>query len=288
MARFSAAVAAFLPFLAFQAAAQPLVGTEWLKAHLNDPHVVVLDIRPPSEYAAGHIHGAIAADYETGGWRVKQADGAGGALPPTDQIAATIAGYGVGDDTLAVIVGNDFAAEARIYWTFKVLGHAGVSILDGGHKAWATTGKAIDAAHVTPKTAHFTPRYDADLRAGISDVEDAVATGRQTLLDARNPAQWSGVSKSPAVKSFGHLPGAVQIDQADALTPDGTALKPKAELAALFGHLGDKPVTAYCNTGHLAATDWFVLSEVLHHPRTRLYDASMSQWTADPSRPVVR
>ena len=68
--------------------------------------------------------------------------------------------------------------------------------------------------------------------------------------------------------------------------PDGR-LKPRAELETLFAKIGREPVTTYCNSGHLAATDWFVLSEILGHPDVKLYDGSMSQWTADASRPVT-
>jgi 3-mercaptopyruvate sulfurtransferase SseA len=75
------------------AVAQPLVTSDWLKTHLADPHVVLLDIRPGEQHAAGHIRSAVSADFDTAGWRVKQSDGAGGALPPIDQIAATIAGW---------------------------------------------------------------------------------------------------------------------------------------------------------------------------------------------------
>ncbi|MEZ5825833.1 MAG: rhodanese-like domain-containing protein [Geminicoccaceae bacterium] len=45
-------------------------------------------------------------------------------------------------------------------------------------------------------------------------------------------------------------------------------------------------VISYCNTGHWAATNWFILSEVLGYHKVRLYDASMTSWTADPSRPL--
>ena len=48
----------------------------------------------------------------------------------------------------------------------------------------------------------------------------------------------------------------------------------------------DAPVVSYCNTGHLAAANWFVLSEVLGRRDVTLYDGSMSEWTADPGRPV--
>ena len=43
----------------------------------------------------------------------------------------------------------------------------------------------------------------------------------------------------------------------------------------------------YCNTGHWAAIDWFVLSEVLGRKNTRLYAGSMAEWSHDPSRPIA-
>jgi thiosulfate/3-mercaptopyruvate sulfurtransferase len=46
------------------------------------------------------------------------------------------------------------------------------------------------------------------------------------------------------------------------------------------------PAVSYCNTGHLASTDWFVLHEVLGKTDTRLYAGSMTEWTPDPARPV--
>jgi thiosulfate/3-mercaptopyruvate sulfurtransferase len=63
-------------------------------------------------------------------------------------------------------------------------------------------------------------------------------------------------------------------------------LKPKAELEKLFGAIAQKPVINYCNTGHQAATNWFVLSELLGRHGISLYDGSMSEWTEEPSRPV--
>ena len=79
----------------------------------------------------------------------------------------------------------------------------------------------------------------------------------------------------------------MSLDQAAALTADGR-LKSRNELALLFAPAGTRPAIVYCNAGYLSATDWFVLSEVLHRPDTKLYDGSMSEWTADPARPVER
>jgi thiosulfate/3-mercaptopyruvate sulfurtransferase len=265
-------------------AAEPLVQASWLAGQLANPHVAVLDIRPAGEYLAGHIPGAVSADYRATGWTAPSPSGAAGALPPVDRIAAAIGRLGVGDADTAVIVGDDFAGAARVYWTFKVLGHAQVALLDGGWKAW--TG-AVDTGPAVRKPVAFTPHYDPALRAQLPEVAAAVANGHPPLVDARPLSQWSGAAQSPVVRAAGHIPGAVSIDQNGTRTADGR-LKSIVALEAVFAPVGDKPAIVYCNTGHAAAADWFVLTEVLHRPGTKLYDGSMSEWTAEPSRAVVR
>ena len=265
-------------------AAEPLVSAEWLATQLGKPHVVVLDLRPAAAYAQGHVPGAVSADFATTGWLARTPGGAAGALPPVERIAASIGGLGVGNDDQAVIVADAFPAAARVYWTFKVLGHADVSILDGGWRGWSGPVEQTPAAR---PPATFTAQYSDALRAELPEVTAAVSSGGAALVDARPAPQWSGAVRSPIVREGGHLPGAVSLDQAGALTADGR-LRPRDELAALFAPALSKPAIVYCNAGYLSATDWFVLSEVLHRRDAKLYDGSMSEWTADPSRPVER
>jgi thiosulfate/3-mercaptopyruvate sulfurtransferase len=265
-------------------AAEPLVEKAWLEARLGDPHVVVLDLRPADAYSAGHIPGAVSAAYGTTEWTVPGPNGAARALPPVPRVAATIGALGVGDADTVVIVADSFPGAARAYWTFKVLGHNEVSILDGGAQAW---NGALDAVTATRPAAVFTPHYMPALRAELPEVSRAASDGSAVLVDARPLPQWNGTFKLPFVRGAGHIPGAVPVDQAQALMPDGR-LKPRAALAGMFAPVGDKPAIAYCNSGLLGATDWFVMSEILHRPGSKLYDGSMSEWTADPNRPVVR
>ena len=53
-----------------------------------------------------------------------------------------------------------------------------------------------------------------------------------------------------------------------------------------MGISSQQPTIAYCNTGHLASGAWFVMSEMVGNPNTRLYDGSMHQWTLE-KRPTV-
>src|SRR5579871_1580414 len=44
-------------------AAQPLVSAAWLKEHLREKGLLVIDIRPKQEFEAGHIPGAVNGEY---------------------------------------------------------------------------------------------------------------------------------------------------------------------------------------------------------------------------------
>jgi thiosulfate/3-mercaptopyruvate sulfurtransferase len=277
--------------------ASPLVPVAWLDAHLTDPHVKVVDIRSTESggrpaFEAGHIPGAIHSDYAADGWRIAHA-GAGGLLPEPASLAGLLGGLGITPVHHVVVVSaglaaSDFSAAARVYWTLKVAGHGRVSILDGGYAAWSAAGRPVETGSSAPASGEPYPvRIDGSLRARTADVREAIARGGTTLLDGRSQAQFEGREKSPQAARPGRLPGAAHLDHGEAFEPGTGRLRPAAELEQLFGSLPPGPVVSYCNTGHLASANWFVLSEVLGRPRVSLYDGSMSEWTQDPARPVA-
>jgi thiosulfate/3-mercaptopyruvate sulfurtransferase len=278
-------------------AVSPLVSTEWLRDHLVDPALLVVDIRSTESggqeaFAARHIPGSIHSDYATDGWRIAEG-GAGGLLPSASHLSVLLSRFGMKPEHHVVIVSAgdaaaDFSAAARVYWTLKVIGHSQVSILDGGFKAWRESGGPEETGVSAPTAGPLYPvRLTGSLRAEIQAVEKVVAHGDLTLVDGRSQAQFDGREKSPQVVRAGHLPGALHLDHSKAIQPGAGRLRPVKELEQLFEQIPQGPVVSYCNTGHLASTNWFVLSEVLKRPDVRLYDGSMSEWTQDPGRPVA-
>jgi thiosulfate/3-mercaptopyruvate sulfurtransferase len=285
------------------ASATPLVEAPWLRAHLGQTGLFVLDIRDAGDgkatasYADGHVPGSVSAGFATAGWRI-EIDGVPGMTPPKAALERLIGGLGIANDSDVVIVSsggsdvNDLAAAARVYWTLKYAGHDAVSILDGGWRVWTADPAypvATGPSHPTPVT--FTATLRPELLAETSEVA-AIVDGRNAgvLIDARPESQYVGTVKSPADRVPGHLPGAVSAPEATFFDSAQGKLKPPAELAALVPastRAGDAPVISYCNTGHMASTDWFMLHEVLGQQNVKLYDGSMSAWTKDPSRPVA-
>ncbi len=279
------------------AGAEPLVSPQWLKEHHGAPDLVVLDIRSALDgggaeaYARGHIPGAVHSDYDKGGWRVTR-DGVPFMLPDVARLEALVGDLGIDEDSHVVVVPAgvhvlDFGAAARVYWTLKAAGHSRVSILDGGYAAWkADPSNPIGTGVNRPTPKIFTVALERSLIAPVEEVERLSKAGGATLLDARPAPFFAGKVKAPAAKAYGHIPGAVNLDSAVFYDQSSNRLRPVPELAEIAGPLPNGPVVSYCNTGHWAATNWFVLSEVLGRKDVKLYYGSMVEWTADARRPI--
>jgi thiosulfate/3-mercaptopyruvate sulfurtransferase len=278
---------------------EPLVAPEWLAQRFGDRTLLIVDIRSVVDggtraaYEAAHIPGAIHTDYAKDGWRATKGMAAG-LLPERTALAALLGGIGLTPDRHAIIVSagtsvGDFSAAARVYWTLKIAGHDKVSVLAGGMVGWRRDpARPIESGPGSAAT--LAPPYplklNGALRAELDAVEAAVDNHSAVLLDSRAINFFEGRGKSPQVARPGRLPGAALLDHAAAFDAAAASLKPKAELEQLFASVPSKPVINYCNAGHQAATNWFVLSEVLRRPNVSLYDGSLSEWAEEPSRPV--
>lgn len=291
------AIALAQPALAAPAVT-PLVTTEWLANHIERQDVVILDIRSPfaksgkDDYLKGHIPGAVWSEYP-GYWRTDRGSVVG-VLPSVEKLEAALSEIGVSEDKAVIIVpaggdSSEFGAAARIYWTFKYLGHDAVAILDGGHKAWTAEKRPLETGNVTPVGDMFIAEPRDDYLVQTSDVAKRLDTSA-ILVDGRPADQFAGKDKHSKATRFGRIPGALGLDQAGFYNDAAGKLKPQAEIAALVPEtLADKSVeiVSYCNTGHWAATNWFVLHEVLGYENVSLYDESMVGWSQDGSLPMA-
>lgn len=282
------------------AASLPLQSADWLNGHLGHPDLLVLDIRSVIDggglqaYERAHIPGACYSDYTKDGWRATSGK-ATGLLPEAAALQRLFARFGLRPEHYVVVVSagvgaGDFSAAARVYWTLKVAGHRRVSILDGGMAAWQSdVSRPLEAG--PPRRPADAPAYPlgsaAPLRSDLAAVEQAVARRNAVLLDSRALSFFEGQDKSPQALRPGRLPGAMHLDHVAAFDPQTRQLRPLAELRALFAPASGRPVVHYCNTGHQAATTWFILSELLEQPGNTLYDGSMSEWTESPERPTA-
>ncbi|MDZ7851120.1 MAG: sulfurtransferase [Halomonas sp.] len=279
----------------------PLVDAEWLEGQLGSDDLVVLDVRSAIDdggdresFEAARIPSSRYSSYTDAGWRESR-DGVAGLMPDVEDLETLIGGLGIDNDDTVVVVPagtgpTDFGSAARIYWTFKALGHDEVTILNGGFTGWEQQGFEIASGSASdPETVDFSATLQEQLLATTEEVEAAREAGEQ-LVDARPPAFYRGENQSPAARVPGTIPASVNLPHDGSLEAREGAyyLQPDSLMARIneleLDH--DAPTVAFCNTGHWAASGWFQLSEIGGLDNVTMYDGSMAAWTRDDERPV--
>jgi thiosulfate/3-mercaptopyruvate sulfurtransferase len=270
------------------------VSAEELQGELGDPRLRILDATveldfppdggPPTitsgraGYDAGHVPGAGFADLITD----LSAPGSGlpFTVPSEERFAAAIAALGVGDDSRVVAYDQGATAWAtRLWWLLRYFGFEDVRVLDGGLPAWEAAGGELSTEPASyPPAASFTARARPELLASTEDVLEATRDGATCVVNALDENTYRA----------GRIPGTAHLAAGSLLDPGTGRVRPVEELrrtiAAVVPADGPSPI-AYCGGGIAATLDVFALA-LAGRDDARLYDDSMTGWTADPARPV--
>ena len=266
-------------------AAQPLLTPAQLQPLLAAGAVRVVDVREAPAYALQHLPGAVSAPY--GLWRGPAENP--GVTPALPALTALVQQLGLTPQTHAVIVytgtdSTDFGSAARVYWTLKSLGLQQLSILNGGLSAWKAAGLPVSDQAAAAQPSHWQPRFSTQWLSTRESLANRLGNGKLRLIDARPAVYFDGRNVHEAARARGTLPGAHNLDSDFFFEPGSSALMSQADLQSEADSIdtsgGD--TVSFCNTGHWAATDWFVLSEVLGQPNVRLYAGSIVDWTQAP------
>ena len=258
----------------------PLVSSSWLREHLGDPGLRVVDCRfklgEPGAgvelWRAGHIPGAAFMDLDS---ELASEPGERGRhpLPDAEVFQAAARRAGIGPDTL--VVAYDEAAEggaARLWWLLRHFGHEQVVVLDGALRGWRAEGDPLEAGEERIRLGAFVA---AELEGDTAEAEGLIGP---VLLDARAPERFRG-EVEPIDPMAGHIPGAVNLPFAE-LAPDGRFLAPE-ELRARFEAAGAVPgreLVAYCGSG-VTACVLLLAAAVAGLEPGRLYPGSWSEWS---------
>ncbi|QEC47951.1 sulfurtransferase [Baekduia soli] len=284
----------------------PLVAPEVLAEHLGDPQVLILDgtvvlDRPPEGGPYTPVSGRAAYDRE-------HLPGAGFAdligaladpdapfpfaLPSPERFAEQAAALGIGPEVHVVAYAQDSPMWAtRLWWLLRYFGIDAVSVLDGGLPAWRAAGLPLTAEPTPPRPAP-TPaavRPRPELLARRADVEAIVAGGDRPacLLNALSPSVFRGEGPTSYSRA-GRIPGSVNLPWMALVDRETNRFRPPGELAQALDAAGaapGTPVVAYCGGGISATIDIFALA-LTGRDDVRLYDGSLTEWTADPALPV--
>lgn len=273
-----------------------LVSTDWLKTHLKDPDLRLLDASwyLPSanrdgraEYEAGHIPGARFFDIdEISDHRSELPH----MVPPVEKFMSRMRAMGVGDGHQVVVYdGAGIFSAPRVWWLFRLMGQRNVAVLDGGLPKWHAEGGAIDDMPPVIRDRHMTVTVNNQLVRDVTQVAHASKLRDHEIVDARARARFRGEAPEPrpGLRS-GHIPGSKCVPFGTLLNPDGTMQAPE-KLRKTFETAGvdlSKPVITSCGSGVTAAVLMLALARI-GHDRAALYDGSWAEWGMFPDLKIA-
>ena len=290
----------FLWFLSGLAVgAEALIDTNWVRENLQSPNVVFLDVGSNMQvFKKAHIPGAIFTHYQKDRWRVagkKRGKQVPGLLPSAKHLEKLLSRLGIENKSHVIIVpmgrsAGDMAVATRIYWTFKVVGHDKVSILNGGMRAYiAAKLPIVDRMNVRAPT-NFVVQSNYTYLATETDILEGIAN-KVNILDSRVKSQYLGFNKSGRAHRAGTIPTSENAPGEWMTVNGGGQFRSKQAIIKLYTTLGlaaEEPAIVFCNTGHWASLGWFVHSEILGNKESRLYDGSMAEYTTSKDLKIDR
>lgn len=244
---------------------------------------LILDLRPPEQYTAGHIPGAIHLDL----WGVSLVDTDPAPLNAFMwMIEHLFQTHGVQASTPIVVYDEQSGIRAaRAFWFLEYFGHPSVRLLDGGFNAWLAGGYATTRDADPPPKSEWTGTREGKTLATHREVRQALRKPGAVILDTRSDAEYTGAIAR--AKRGGAIPGAVHIEWTRNLSTSGE-FKSAAELHKMYEDAGvtpDREVITYCQGGYRAAHSYLAL-RLLGYPRVRVYVGSWKEWGDRVELPV--
>ncbi len=264
---------------------QLLAETDWLAEHLDDPKVRIVDARPPQQYAAGHIAGAVNLPGTNGIPRA-----ADGEMASPDEFSLVAGKLGIGNHGTIVVYDIPNQHMGLVAWAFLYYGHQGVRLLDGGFEKWTSEGRAISMQPAIYPEANFAGKSVDAIYCTLSHAKASHGRPETVFWDTRSLAEFHGAGEGhgkPPPRP-GHIQGAVHLDWLELIDSGAKTFKPAAELRALLESKGitpDREVNTYCGGGRRGSIGTLVL-KLLGYNNARSYAAGFSQWSRQSDTPV--
>lgn len=267
-----------------------LVSADWLSQNLKD--VVIIDARPESLYAGGHIPGAVNATWTyfanmnapTGTLKY-------GTIYDPATMAKRIGALGV-DGKKTVVVYCDAGGWGQSGWVLWVLRMSGVKnakILDGGFTSWKQSGCEISRNKHANKPVPFAiSAYKENYLVNTEWIKNNLGKDGLAIIDVRTIGEYEGRIRPFGEKRAGRIPGAIHIEMSKFVNSDHSFKSPEeiAEIMKDAGIAPDMEIVVYDTAGVRASFVNMMLRYAPGYNKSQTYDEGYQAWAGDDSLPI--
>jgi len=275
----------------------PIVSTDWLAEHLDDPRVRILEISSEIEdttYRQGHIPGALRWFWKDLCWHATDRE-----FVTPDELAARLGPQGIGAETTLVLYGDPVQYGTYAFWSLTMAGHKDLRVLDGSRRKWIAEGRPLTADVSESYAVKYTPNpSNTRMRLGRENVREHLGDPQRFLLDLRSPEEYSGERVMEygkfdhGAERGGRIPGAVHLYFKELLNMDDS-FKAPAQLRQILNAVGADPerfkeIVCYCRLSHRATLAWTAMTYLLGYSNVKIYDGSWTEWGSIVGYPVEK
>lgn len=251
---------------------------------LDDPQLIILDLRAEENYLHGHIPNALHFEL---GEVVASASPVGGLLPDEKQMSSALSRIGYsGSEHIVAVDDNGGPQAARLLWTLEAFGIDRASMLNGGMAAWKAEIEAIDQTPETPRPSEYRASYKGGNVLDRQGLLERLDDPTLQIIDARSAGEYRGEDVRSA--RGGHIPGAIHLEWSQLKDQCSLKFRPLHEIQAVLDQAGisrDKDCVAYCQT-HMRSSVVCAALRALGYDRVLGYPGAWSDWGNREDTPV--
>ncbi|MEY8346726.1 sulfurtransferase [Bacillus cereus] len=273
-----------------------IVTVEWLRDHIEDEHVRVVDCRfdladpkwGRKQYEQEHIPHALYFDLNLDLSSPVTKHGGRHPLPTIQDFAEKLSQAGIDEHTTVVAYDSQAGAMAsRLWWLLTYVGHQKVYVLNGGFPLWKESGLPTTTEIPTIERKEFTPGVQDNMLVTMEDVKEKIRTNADiTLIDSREPKRYAGIEEA-VDHTAGHIPTAENYFWKAGITAEGK-FNDKTNQENRFQHLNkEKETIVYCGSGVTACPNILAL-QIAGFRNVKLYAGSWSDWISYPENQIAK